>query len=342
MQVFAKYFDGKSSARKEVRLETVGHVLRIYERATGNVIDSWPIEYIRLDKKFPGAVVLITHERPDAQLELNHRDDFDRLNLDIKGKRAITRHTLLVVSLVIITGAVGLFFAAGYVLTNLSQFVPQKWEEIFFSTLEENNYGFDICELDATQALALQKFEQRLLGEQTNLARLEIAKNSMQNAFTLPNGRIYLLTGLIHRTESPEELAGVAAHEIAHVERRDVSSQLLARFVLSKVFSDDTTRIPSLLLGAAFSRNSEAAADALAVKRLHNANISVRGLHRFFERLSNHDMPQALNFISTHPLSADRLKKLEAIDESKLKTEPILTDEEWASLWKLEDCNVAK
>lgn len=169
---------------------------------------------------------------------------------------------------------------------------------------------------------------------------MEIAKSPMQNAFTLPNGRIYLLTGLIHRAESPEELAGVAAHEIAHVERRDVSSQLLSRFVLSRVFSDDTTRIPSMLLSAAFSRKSEAAADELAIKRLHGANISVRGLHRFFERISENDMPQALNFISTHPLSAERLKKLESVDESNLKIEPILNDDEWASLWQLNDCDV--
>ena len=48
-----------------------------------------------------------------------------------------------------------------------------------------------------------------------------VLSSSVQNAFALPGGRIYLLRGLIETAQSPDEIAGVLAHEMGHVAHRD-------------------------------------------------------------------------------------------------------------------------
>ncbi len=55
-----------------------------------------------------------------------------------------------------------------------------------------------------------------------------VAHHDEANAFALPGGRIYVFEGLINKAETPDELAGVLAHEISHVAHRDGNRSVLA------------------------------------------------------------------------------------------------------------------
>ena len=67
--------------------------------------------------------------------------------------------------------------------------------------------------------------------------KIKIIESQMINAFTIPGGRIYISKELISFCESPEQLAAVLAHEIAHVEKRHTVSRILKEFTISILFS---------------------------------------------------------------------------------------------------------
>lgn len=57
------------------------------------------------------------------------------------------------------------------------------------------------------------------------------------NAFSLPDGHLIVFSGLILNSDSPEELAGVVGHELAHIELNHVMKKLVKEVGLSTLIS---------------------------------------------------------------------------------------------------------
>lgn len=144
------------------------------------------------------------------------------------------------------------------------------------------------------------------------------------NAFALPGGFIYINRGLIERTANLAELAGVVAHEVAHVEERHGVEQLermqranlglnLAYILLGRApgtLEQGAIQIGGAAVFASYSRGAEAEADALAVRLLVDAGINPTGLVTFFMKLleERQRRPSTLEqWFSTHPLTEDRI-----------------------------------
>jgi beta-barrel assembly-enhancing protease len=134
------------------------------------------------------------------------------------------------------------------------------------------------------------------------------------NAFAIPGGIVVVHTGLIDATRRPEELAGVLAHEVQHVEQRHSIEGLIKQMGLYALWSLATgdlggtlaSRAALELTGLKFSRDAETEADDKGFEALVAANIDPSGMPAFFETMEkeNNDLPAA--FLSTHPLSRDR------------------------------------
>lgn len=149
------------------------------------------------------------------------------------------------------------------------------------------------------------------------------------NAFSLPGGTIVIYTGLLQQVNSPEELAGILAHEISHVQLRHSITALgnkigvsLFLVLLPGIFGDFNEELQELvpyLFELPFTRNQEEEADVNGLKLLIRANISPEGMLNFFQNLSKEENYESLvSLISTHPSSNDRLEKLKKlISESK-------------------------
>ena len=146
-----------------------------------------------------------------------------------------------------------------------------------------------------------------------------VAEDKSLNAFALPGGVIVVNTGLIAATTRPEELAGVLAHEVQHVELRHSIRGMVKDLGLRGLFAFVTGDLGGSLLGEAavglaslkFSRDDESQADQAAVDALMAAEIDPSGLPAFFQiMLEQGDAPAA--FLSTHPSSADREAALRA------------------------------
>jgi predicted Zn-dependent protease len=139
------------------------------------------------------------------------------------------------------------------------------------------------------------------------------------NAFALPGGHVFVLTGLLKKSESPDEVAGVLAHELGHVVLRHHLRSALRSLGVGAVMSallGDTSGLTALLvagsselLDLAFSREQEEAADAFAVAVAEKAGFDPLAVGRLLERMEEPGAPPSL--LRTHPSGADRLRALE-------------------------------
>ncbi len=141
------------------------------------------------------------------------------------------------------------------------------------------------------------------------------------NALSLPGGFVYVTSGLVVAIRDEAELAGVLAHEIAHVAARHGTQQLsrhqLVAFVTSlgdAFFGGLASPLPSVVTGLeslSYSRGDEAQADDLAAGYLHRAGYHPKGLATFFDLLWRSRQESHLErFLSSHPLSADRATRV--------------------------------
>lgn len=162
------------------------------------------------------------------------------------------------------------------------------------------------------------------------------------NAFAIPGGHIYVNRGLVERADELSELAGVLAHEIAHVAERhgieQVEKQRSANLLLTLLYTL-LGREPGLLeqvaiqgggaaVFAKHGRDAEREADRRAVEILLDAGYHPAGMATFFEELLRHRQrsPVAVEqWFATHPLTEERIRNArEAIGERGIPDEASL------------------
>lgn len=145
------------------------------------------------------------------------------------------------------------------------------------------------------------------------------------NAFALPGGPIFLHRGLLRRIETPEALAGLIAHEMAHVQARH-GTQGVARAVfwtlLAQVALGDLGGLGQILAQHgttlaenAYSRDQEREADSLGALRLAEAGIDPTGMVSLLEILEQQSSgtPGMYALWSTHPLTSERIENVRRI-----------------------------
>jgi Zn-dependent protease with chaperone function len=159
------------------------------------------------------------------------------------------------------------------------------------------------------------------------------------NAFALPDNSIVVTDDLIAMAEHPDELAGVLAHEIAHIEHNHVMKNVI-RSIGAGIFFDivfggagagQAIAIATVnLSGLRFSRDDEADADKRGLEYLAAAKIDAAGFARLFHRLEAlvKDLGgEAPLLLSSHPASAARASAAEA--QAGRGDAPALSDRDW-------------
>lgn len=141
------------------------------------------------------------------------------------------------------------------------------------------------------------------------------------NAFALPGGPIYVYTGLMKHADNEAELAGVLGHEVAHIVARHSTEQLTKAYgiqlVAALVLGEDPNALAAVAGDLAsnlgmlkFSRSDEIEADRLGVRYMFREGYSPNAMTSFQQKLGqlhSSDQSRAMNLLSTHPLSQDRL-----------------------------------
>jgi predicted Zn-dependent protease len=161
------------------------------------------------------------------------------------------------------------------------------------------------------------------------------------NAFAVPGGYIYINRGLIERTNTLSQLAGVLGHEIGHVVRRHSIQQMQkaqgADFgvqlacILTSVCNSGVAAAAIQVGGAAvfakFSRDDEFEADQEAIRNVIRAGIHPRGIPEMFQILineRNRNNAAVAAWFATHPTEEDRVARtqqsLSQIDPTVLRS----------------------
>ncbi len=189
------------------------------------------------------------------------------------------------------------------------------------------------CELPKDAAVALEKLRKRLLlpGDDEFSISLRIVRAREVNAFAFLGGSIYINTGLLKGAFNADEVAGVVAHEMAHVRNRDVLHSISGRLVTAILLAQigETSGLANLFTQVAnltFTRSQEEAADRSAISRLQAAHIATQPLANFFKRLPSFGP----TMLSDHPDSESRSQMAaSAVVESPT---PALSEDEWNAL----------
>lgn len=350
MRLQGHFTDGRSTAREAVRVMLAAEALHIHSEE-GALLQSWPYEGLRLLEEVYAGQPLRLHHRAfgDATLTLDDSAALARLE-HLAGSRlggqSLIRPRLMValvagiVLAVIVTGLVlGLPRLAG----PLAALVPSEWERALGERVVSQLAAEDQLCGGAAGAAALEGLVRRLSAsaEPPHPLRVRVAAVPGVNAFAAPGGQIIILKGLIEAAETPEEVAGVLAHEIAHSLEghpleglmRAMGLQLLIGAVTGDfgILDSAAAGFGQMLVLFSFTRADEMAADRIGIDLLNRAGIRGDGLRRFFERLQEMQggasAPPSL--LSTHPLFEERVGQIDALAAGKGEA---LDAETWAAL----------
>lgn len=176
--------------------------------------------------------------------------------------------------------------------------------------------------------------------------KIYLIKNQDINAIALPGKNIVINSGLISKTESEAEMAGIIAHEIAHIKLNHVSERFareagLTTLIFMSTGNTDIGLIHNtikLLATTALDRESEFEADQLAVKYLINANFNPVDFSKLLLRISTNNTEPDIIWLSTHPASIERANKIILIsNKHKKKYFNVFSKEEWQKIVKNKD-----
>jgi len=149
------------------------------------------------------------------------------------------------------------------------------------------------------------------------------------NAFALPGGPVWVHRGVLHSATSESQVAGVLAHEIAHIAQRHAAGQLtkitLTNFGLGVVGAllgnsggAGTAQVAARLLANGaflkFSRDDELEADRVGLQMLTRAGWDARGMVELFEIIrkeADRDPMKVEVLLSSHPSPRDRIAALQ-------------------------------
>jgi predicted Zn-dependent protease len=152
---------------------------------------------------------------------------------------------------------------------------------------------------------------------------LLVTESREVNALALPGGHIVFHRGLLERARTAEEVQGVLAHEMAHIQKRHSVLQLAQNIGLDLLLQqvlggegqilDALVRDSGKLLGLKFSRDHERAADDLGWESMERAGLNPQGMLSFFaglNEMSKASTGPAIPWLSTHPAPQERMERL--------------------------------
>ncbi|MBK8278204.1 MAG: M48 family metallopeptidase [Nitrospira sp.] len=219
--------------------------------------------------------------------------------------------------------------------------IPVEWEQkLGESAYREFLTGQDVMK-DGLAVGAVKEMTQRLASHVPhNPYRFDVTvvKSDVVNAFALPGGYVVVFTGLMKKADSPEEVAGVLAHELNHVLQRHGLERIIKQLGFVAVVSIVLGNPPGLggvmkqlgieLMTLKFGRAQETEADTTGLDLLHRAKVNPEGMITFFQRLAEKDDGR-VEWLSTHPMSSARADHLKA----RLAEMPKQTSEPFSFEW---------
>jgi len=359
------FFDGVTSARRPVLVELARDGVVVRDAEERDMLARWP--YDELDHlAAPDGVLRLGHAASRALARLEVRDPglaaaIDAASVPVDRSGAGERKSRLkvigwsiaaVVSLVL-----GAVFGVPALADRIAPLVPLSAERLLGEAvdmqarrmLDKGTAGrpFECGEGngEAEGRAALVK----LIGKLEQAAALpipldaKVVRRSEANAIALPGGHIYVFEGLVDKSESSDELAGVIAHEVGHVAHRDGTRAILQSAGLSFLFGmplGDFVGGGAVVIGAravlqsSYSREVEGAADRYGAELINRAGGDVRALGAILTRLAGTLHP-GVEILSDHPDTKARVAVINTLAAPSAASHPLLEPSEWRALKRI-------
>jgi beta-barrel assembly-enhancing protease len=325
------YFDGNSARPLQVRVLLFNDRIDVHHGVDDQFIQSFPLtgtthnqvgytHYLYLDSKGLQYLQFAEGHQLAATISKQVADANPHL-----WQKLMSQKLVLLLPLMLLLGA-GLYFLLvtlvpffGTRIITVDQEIKmgEKLRQIMMQ--EELALG---ARMDTSGTFQLQAFADQLKLSKQYPIKLTLMKSKIVNAYALPGGNIVVYTGILEKIKTPEALAALLAHESTHVnERHSLRSMLrsAANGILISVLFSDATGISGALAsnaealnGLRYSRSLETEADEKGMDLLLANGVNVDGMRQLMKALQElGDMPGSLSFLSTHPLTKERIRNAE-------------------------------
>ncbi|MEM8697803.1 MAG: M48 family metallopeptidase [Pseudomonadota bacterium] len=358
LEAEARYFDGRSSNPSNVVVSFGERTLVIHGFSSG-INAHWPLASLRaLESADRTTYQLVPHRESDERLVISDPEmmaairavcpDLMRREVDGKGLRRAAIWG---------GGAIGAVLLMVFVVVpalagQLALLIPPEREQQLGDAVAKQVQSFmDLTGDDAYCAepegrAALDEMTERVMQE-TELPyplRVDVLNHDLVNAFAMPGGRVVLFRGLIEEANSPEQVAGVLAHEIAHVIHRDPTVGVLRAagtagivgLFLGDIFGGAIiVAMTEAVINASYQREAEQRADETAYRMLADAGLPSAPFANFFQRLAEEhgDVEGVLKYLASHPELSGRAQRAAAADQIGTGSYvPVLDDRNWVAL----------
>lgn len=346
----AVFLDGLQARRRPVEIVLLAAGIDIVQ--DGDVLAHWPYDDLRREASEGSDLNLACVSAPDlARLIVSDQALSDAIAarspfLDKPTSSSETRGMVIVgwslaaaISLVLTV-----LYLVPHVADRLAPLVPWSWEERLGRATDGQVraiFSGEACNAPDGRA-ALNKMMAALTAKADLPIPIvtQVIESSFPNAIALPGGRIYVFEPLLARAESPDEVAGVLAHEIGHVIGRDGLRRMIqtggSSFLLGLLLGDVSGSGALILAGrmlidSAYSREAESAADEFAARTMQSLGRPARPMGNFLLRLTGKQGGGLGQMFAQHPLSEDRQERL-AQYPTQASAPQILSEREWRAL----------
>ncbi len=196
-------------------------------------------------------------------------------------------------------------------------------------------------------------------GMSPDQVKIILVQDDQINAFVAGGSNIFFYTGLLQKTQNPDEVIGVMAHELGHItgghliRGREAMEQASYESILGMILgvgaaiaTGESGAAATIGAGASsmaqrkmmrYSRTFEASADQAALRYLDTAKINPTGFESFLKKLEGQELrpeSQQSEYVRSHPLTRDRVETVALrVDQSPYKNQPIPA--EWVRQHKM-------
>lgn len=324
MSIPALYFDGKTSRAHHVTLSVEDGQAII----SGDAERSCALDELRVSERVRNTKRKVTF--PDeAYLEIVDTAAFDTLLADtghqdsfIVRMQQSWRGALTAVVATLVVLVLSYLYVLPLASEGIAKMLPEKVERSIgkgmLDFLDKQIFAPSQLPQARQQALIEQfKHLQPPRGDVPTYRILFRKSKIGPNAFALPSGEIIITDELVKLMKNDEQIMGVMAHELGHLDerhlmRRVVQSSAVAALV-TVVFGDASAivaNIPTILLDMKYSRDAEREADDYAIAMMKKNGIDLSHMASGFEQLQATTKESPPPYLSSHPSTDERIEHI--------------------------------
>lgn len=328
----AIFFDGESSINQEIELFFDFEKQILFFETSKTKQNIWEIEAILFDEK--GKKLNLQYgNNPIQNIVIEDENFIKNLNFSRNKNNnwyeklinlGVTFHITLAL---LILGIIGLsyLYVIPFVAEKSLVLIPENYDTKLGQLFFDQNMVFN--EIDTAKTKTLNLFAKELILKNKKKLQFFVVNSSEVNAFALPDGSVIIYTGILKSMKNYDELVGLIGHEVAHVNNRD-SMKMLCRnlsgyLFISAILGDVNGIMATIgdnvntLQSLSFSREFEHQADSDGFEILTLNKVNPKGMSTLFERLKVENKLSIPKFLSSHPITEDRIAYINKLIKSK-------------------------